>query len=246
MTRESMSRRLSLLAIVLVVPLASGLHAQNEGLGLRPIPTNPKAWAGVSLIFALPQDEFRSYVNNGWGLGLDYSPNIGHSGAFQLRVEGAFLQYGNETKHACLSISVGCRITVDVHTSNNILAFGLGPQLMVPHGPVRPYVPGTVGFSYFFTRSSVQGSSDAEPFAESTNFDDWIFSWTAGGGVYIPVRNGRKPIAIDAAVRYHGNGQTEYLREGSITDNGDGSITIAPVRSRTNYVAFHLGVAFGI
>src|SRR5574340_1479763 len=227
-----MRRRRPLIALVLVLGLAHPLGAQEAPRGLVPIQP-ARSWAGIALLFALPQDEFRTYVKNGWGLGLDVEVPVAHSPVFQLRFEGAIVQYGNERKRACLSYTIGCRITVDVNTSNNIILFGVGPQVVVPRGAVRPYLNATAGASYFFTRSSVEGTSDLQPFAESTNFDDFIFSWTGGGGVYIDVRRGRKPIAIDLDARYHGNGRTSYLREGSISDNPDGSITITPIRSRT-------------
>jgi hypothetical protein len=37
----------------------------------------------------------------------------------------------------------------------------------------------------------------------------------------------------------------EYLREGDITDNPDGSVTITPTRSDANLVSFQLGLAIG-
>ncbi len=168
---------------------------------------------------------------------------LDRSGALLLRIEGGYLRYGHERKRACL---ISCRITVDVNTDNNIMVFGIGPQLMVPVGFLRPYVTGTAGLSYFFTQSSLEGSNDSSPFAETKNFDDVVFAWTGGGGLQIPVREGLKPILIDLGVRYHKNGEASYLREGSITDNPDGSTTITPIRSQTNFLSIHLGVMFGL
>ena len=42
---------------------------------------------------------------------------------------------------------------------------------------------------------------------------------------------------------YHRNGQASYLREGSITDNGNGTITIRPIQSETNLLLVKLGVS---
>ncbi|NIQ54829.1 MAG: hypothetical protein GWN71_16020, partial [Gammaproteobacteria bacterium] len=48
-------------------------------------------------------------------------------------------------------------------TSNTILYGGVGPQVMVPTGPVRPYANLGVGFGWFATTSSLEGTGDSEP-----------------------------------------------------------------------------------
>ncbi|HEY9478877.1 MAG TPA: hypothetical protein VIP79_02265, partial [Gemmatimonadaceae bacterium] len=164
------------------------------------------------------------------------------SGAIQLRVEGGFVRYGHERERSCL---INCRINVDITTSNDIGGFGIGPQLRLPRGPIRPYVTATAGLAYFFTHSALEGTNDDEDFADTKNFDDLVFSWTAGGGLQLPVRQGPRSISIDLGVRYHGNGNVSYLRKGSITDNPDGSITINPIRSEANFLSVRLGAAFG-
>ena len=88
-------------------------------------------------------------------------------------------------------------------------------------------------------------TADASPFAHTTNFDDFTFAWTGAAGAYIPVRRGKLPISIDLGARYHYNGRAEYLREGSIRDNPDGSISFLPIKSETNLWVYHLGIAFG-
>jgi hypothetical protein len=37
---------------------------------------------------------------------------------------------------------------------------GVGPQIMAPRGPVRPYANGTAGVAYFATMSSVGGRDE--------------------------------------------------------------------------------------
>jgi hypothetical protein len=49
----------------------------------------------------------------------------------------------------------------------------------------------------------------------------------------------------DLGVRYHGNGEVEYLKEGDIQDNPDGTITITPTRSEANLLTFQIGVQIG-
>ena len=40
--------------------------------------------------------------------------------------------------------------------------------------------------------------------------------------------------------------EAEYLREGDIRDNQDGSITLFPVRSDTDLLTFHIGLTVGL
>lgn len=233
---------LRLLTAALLPALARG----QEPRGLVPLQQPSRATLGVTFMVSDPQGEFGTYVGAGYGIMVDIVPKLDHAGVLGLRVELGFLEYGRETKSACLSYTVGCRVTVDVTTSNDILVLGLGPQLMATSGTVRPYATGTVGLAYFFTHSSVSGTSDTSPFADSENFHDAVFALTGGGGLLITVRKGPKPIFIDANVRYHHNGRASYLRKGSIVDNPDGSITITPITSQTNFVTYRLGVSIGI
>jgi hypothetical protein len=202
-------------------------------------------FGGAEALYARPQGAFGRYVDHGWGASGHFLVALDRGGFAAVRLDGGFLNYGDETKRACLSTTIGCRIAVDVRTSNNIAFLGLGPQIMVPNGRFRPYVNGTAGFSYFFTQSAVEGSDNSSTFAQTTNFDDVVFSTAAGAGLYIPVRAGRTPISLDLGARYRWNGRTRYLREGSITDLPDGSIAISPIESRTDLVTYQIGVTFG-
>jgi opacity protein-like surface antigen len=236
-----MSRAATIISAIFLALPATALAQQRPGI--RPIKEQQPArnTFGIQGAMLIPVGEFDSYIGNGYGLTLDYVRDLDPSGAVQLRFEGGFLRYGHERERACL---VNCRINVDITTSNDIAVFGVGPQFRVPRGPIRPYVTGTVGLAYFFTHSSLEGTFDNEDFADTKNFDDKVFSWTAGGGIQVPVRQGPRPISIDVGVRYHGNGNTSYRRKGSITDNPDGSVTINPISSEANFLSARLGVAF--
>jgi hypothetical protein len=229
-----------LLALLLALPTLASAQVRP---GIRPIQPS-RSFIGIGGIMAVPQGEFSSYVGNGGGLGFDVLAGLDRAGALQLRIEGGFLRYGNEARTSCLGT---CRITVRINTSNNIFVLGVGPQIMlVPPGPVRPYVTGTAGLAYFFTQSSMRGTSDATSFAETKNFEAVTFALTGGGGLQVRLRDGARPILLDIGARYHHNGETSYLRKGSIIDHPDGSITIQPIRSEANFLALQLGVRFGI
>ncbi|MEP7327183.1 MAG: hypothetical protein ABI836_14630 [Gemmatimonadota bacterium] len=198
--------------------------------------------AGGHLALAFPQGQFSEFVDLGYGLGGWVAVNLDREGMVALKMDGSFLIYGHESRRRPLSPSIPF-VSVDVSTSNNIYALGFGPLITLGHGAIRPYFSATAGFSYFATESSVKGSNNTDSFAESTNFDDFTFAWTAGGGLRIRVNRGRTPVFIDMASEYHRNGRASYLTEGSITDNGNGSITIHPIESETNLMLVKLGVS---
>jgi opacity protein-like surface antigen len=228
-------------AIALGASAAAPAAAQDEE-PLKPL----RAHAGVGLLVAATVGEFNDYVGNGWGLGAHFVLRLDREGIFGIRSDIGFVNYGNETRRVCFSETVGCRIEVDLTTSNNIFAASIGPQLAVPFGPVQPYVNASIGFSYFATTSSVEGINSSDDIASTTNFDDATFAWQAGSGVRIPVAFGKTPIYIDLGGRYNGNGRVEYLTEGGIIDNADGSITLNPILSDANLWTFAIGATIGV
>lgn len=211
-----------------------------------PPPGPSRHFVGGSVLVAEPRGEFRDNIDMGVGLSASYLHRLDAAGAFALRVDGGLLIYGNESKRVPLSNTVGGRVMVDVSTTNSILTLGVGPQIMAPSGRVRPYLNATAGLAYFVTQSSVSGTSESRSIANTTNYDDASFAYGAGAGVYVPVRRGPAPVSLDAGVSYSRNGRARYLREGSIRDNPDSSISITPLESQTDLLSFHLGVSVGL
>jgi hypothetical protein len=201
---------------------------------------------GGSLTYARPQGQFSDFVEDGWGGDLHYIHSLDPDGIFGVRVNAGIVNYGHERFRVPLSETIGGRVLVDVTTSNNIAFLGVGPHLGVPDGSLRPYAHGFAGVSYLYTSSSVAGTRYDESFASTTNFDDVTFAWGGGAGVYVPLRGGVSPISLDLGLSYRNAGRADYLREGDIQDNPDGSITLFPNRSDTDLLAFHVGVTVGI
>ena len=209
-----------------------------------PSDTAPRAvGGGGSLVYAQPLGAFKDNVNGGGGASGHLLVRVGESGALALRLDGGFLVYGHERLRARNPISG--RVTFDVTTTNNIVTAGVGPQLMVPTGRLRPYVHGSVGLAYFFTESSLSGADNNEQFARTTNLSDGNFAYTGGGGLYIALGSSRHPISLDLSAQYHNNGRARYLTEDGIVDNPDGSATLFPIRSEADFMTYHLGVAVG-
>jgi hypothetical protein len=205
----------------------------------------PNVYFGVQALYGRPVGEFREYVQHGGGLAANVAWPIPGARPIALRADGGFLVYGSERNRVCFSSTVGCRIQLDLTTTNSIAFLNAGPQLMVPSGPVRPYINGAVGFSYFATTSSVEGSNDDEPFANTTNLDDVTLEWSGGGGVLINLSSGRNPVFLDIGARYNGNGEVEYLKKGDIRDT-PGGIEFTPTRSQANLITFQIGVTVGV
>jgi opacity protein-like surface antigen len=230
-------RAISIAALAMLA--SSGARAQD--LPLQPL----RASAGLGLTYAQPVGEFADFIDRGFGLTGHFKLNLDRAGVIGLRADGGFVVYGSETKRVCFSSTVGCRIEVDVTTTNNIAYLNLGPEIAVPGGPVRPYANASIGFSYFATQSSLEGTNQNDDIASTTNFDDATFAYQLGGGLRIPVSSGRTPVAIDLGVRYNTNGRVEYLREGDIQDV-EGGLILNTQRSEANLVTYVIGVTVGL
>ncbi|HEX5439143.1 MAG TPA: hypothetical protein VFW98_18465 [Gemmatimonadaceae bacterium] len=238
-------RRSAPLAVLGAILLGTGT-ASAQVFHLKPAPGPSRSYLGGGVEYGQPQGEFADFVGHSWGVGGNYIFRLDHAGILGLRADVHYLNYGHERNRALLSQTIGGRIDVDVTTDNNILLAGIGPQLLLPTGAIRPYLTGNVGLAYFFTKSSVEGTGSQEAFASTTNFDDAVFAWSGAAGLYIPLRGGMHPISLDLGARYQANGNVRYLRKGSITDNPDGTISFIPIRSQANMIIYHVGVMFGL
>lgn len=232
------------IAFAAVLMLARGAAAQSLDVGSQEQRrTVPSRWFGsISVLAAQPLGEFDDYIDVGGGVSGGVMYQLTPNGPLALRADFGYVLYGSERKR----INPFPRLEGDIETNNSIFYAGIGPQVMVPDGRFRPYLGGTVGLSYFFTQSRLDGvTSGTDAILETTNFDDLTFAMTGAGGVYIPLRRGLKPVSLDIGARYHANGRARYLREGSIQDNPDNSITVNPIESETNLLTWHLGVTIG-
>ena len=204
-----MNRKHVVYGLVLLTFGGSAAEAQS------PAPLGPvRGRAGGTVIVALPTGELANQISAGPGVAFNASYNLVPSGALRLRLDGGFVQYGNEVREVCFSSTVGCRIVLDLHTENNIAYGGIGPELALPYGAVRPYVNAGVGFSYFETALRLDGIDDSDSFARTRHLSDTGLAFTGGGGLYVPVHFGRTPIAIDVGARYHRNGTVELSARG--------------------------------
>lgn len=201
---------------------------------------------GFSFDYGQPTGEFSNYVNRAFGADGFYRFSFDPYGIASLRIGGQFLIYGNERERLPLSSTIGNLVLVDVRTSNNIVGFGGGLELAAPTPAVRPYVFGQLGTSYFFTQTSVDGSSSSLRFARTTNYRDWVFARQVGGGLQIPLSRSRRgtSVLLDLGATYTAHGQARYLNENSIVKVGVGQYQFNPIRSDANLVTYRLGISF--
>jgi len=228
----------ALLALITLVGAAPA--GAQYGFGTPPA----RAILGGGALVAQPVGEFKNYVNNGFGAGGHLLLRVDPQGFLALRADVGYLIYGHETKR--VSLANAGRVQFDVTTSNNILTYSFGPQLMVPTGPIRPYVNVMAGGAYFFTESSVGGSDNSNDFASTRNFGDNVPSYGYGGGVFMPFAVRNALVGLDVGARFIRNGHTRYLREGGITDLPSGGYTVSPIESETNLVVYHIGISAGL
>ena len=163
-----------------------------------------------------------------------------------VRADGAFLLYGYKSEQRPFSVTVP-EVSVDVRTSNFIVSGGIGPQVYLATGPVRPYVYGTVGVSYFATETTVAGTHRNEDIASTTNLHDTSLALTGGGGFSIRLSRGVNPVSLELGASYQYNGETEYLTSSpTVTEYRRGGSRFTPITSETNMVIFRAGVALGM
>ncbi len=223
---------------VFTAPLA----AQYSGSSPDEMPRS--AIGGLALHYGAPQGAFATNVDGVFGINGFLGGRLGSS-PFVIRADLGYSIYGSETYRVPLGSGPLGLIRVDVNTTNNILVGGLGLQMGHPGRQVNPYVGGSVGFSYFFTSTSVSGSqqSSSESFASSTNYSDGTFAKTLFGGLYLPWGPGGS--SIDVGLRYHWNGEAQYLTSRDITFDGASNPVLHPRHSRADLLTFQVGFALG-
>ena len=231
-------------SLLLALVLASSQAADAQILMAQPDPRSSRGPWGFDIAaqYAQTVHGFADNVRDAWGVNSSLSHHFSAIPAIGLRADVSFLNYGNERQDVPLSSTIN-RVFVEMNTSNNIVVFSGGPELAVPSGPVRPYVHGFAGYSYFFTQSSVGDDDGGGSFASSTNYDDGGFAAGGGGGLRIPFTTRRTAVSIDGGARFTRNGSRSYLRSGDIIDLADGSFTFTPRETDADYWTYYLGVS---
>ncbi len=231
------------LAAAILLSGSASMHAQAvpDGTVLRPV----RALVGVNLILGVPVGELADNIDNGFGIAGHGTYLVHDDGYLGLRFDVGAMSYGRDRVRECLTTS--CLVQVDVETTHNIAYVGFGPQLAVPDGPLRPYIGGNIGGTFFWTQSTIEGTNfENQPFASTTNNSTGTFAYGGHGGIMVPVNRGQTPVMIDIGARYHVNGDATYLTRGSIEVRPNQAPLIRPIRSEADFWTIYLGVTVGI
>lgn len=200
---------------------------------------------GLNFTLAFPQGEFKDNVDRaGFGGSIQFlffDPQPGLPVSLGLNL--GYINYGSESRREPFSPNIP-DVTVDVDRSNNLVNFHILFQIIPFSGTVRPYAEGLFGGSYLFTETTIRSRGEEEV-ASSTNFDDYAWSYGAGGGLIIllsdDIGENMGSLYLDLKTRYLFGSEAEYLKEGSvIVENG--RVTYDISRSKTDLLQIHLGV----
>jgi len=200
---------------------------------------------GLHFLAGLPQGEFDDNLDrNAYGIDgqIFFSPS---KSPFAIGLSLGVANYGDENRKEAFSPTIP-DVTVDVNRSNNMFQGHLIFRTQYKTGDIRPYADGLVGFNYLWTKTTIDNASNGEEVASSTNQDDGVFSYGAGGGVMVRVyKSGGNQkqfeIMLDLGARYMWGGEAEYLKEGSIEVQG-GQVTYDITKSKTDILMIQVGV----
>lgn len=248
MLASSLSRAVLLSAAVVSSALAQDSSVCNCSpvIVRSPSAFERRSSGSIAVVQSRPLGDFQKNIGFGYGGTGTYLFRLDDVGAFSVRADAGVLGYGYESFHAPLSSTIGGRIQVKVSTTNYIIPLSIGPQIAWPRGKFRPYAHAGIAAQIFFTESNVEGTDDTGDFANTTNQSDGTSSWVLGGGIYMPVYEGRTNVSIDLGAQYFTGGHAQYLRPGSITDLPGAQIRIDPLESDTHMLLVRLGVRIGI
>jgi hypothetical protein len=193
----------------------------------------------IAFVQVRPLADLARNIGFGYGGMGTYVFRLDHNGILGLRADVGITGYGQESENVPLSSTIGGRIRVDVTTTNYMVPFSIGPQLSVPIGRAQTYVNAGFGGQAFYTQSEVNGDDDSFDFAHTTNQQDVTRTWVFGGGMLLPVYEGRPRVLVDLGAQYYTGGHAQYLRPGSIQD---APFQINPLESDTHMLLVRLGI----
>lgn len=202
--------------------------------------------AGINFSLAFPQGEFGEEVDNlGYGLSGEFlflSPKP--KSPFGIGLSLGYYVYGRETTSEPWSHTIPW-VTLDVEKTNSLVNFQVLFEVGFPSGRIRPYVQGLFGGEYLYTQTSVSGQNEQETIASTTNYDDWAWSYGAGGGILVLL--GGDPVTemgaiyLDLKGRYLFGSEATYLKEGGM-EVINGNVVYHPSRSKTDMLTIHVGI----
>ncbi|MDE3003677.1 MAG: hypothetical protein OXU33_12415 [Gemmatimonadota bacterium] len=223
------AKRGTIMVVVGLITPAAALEAQQRG---------PGGSVGLSFVAANPVGEMGTLVDYGLGVQVSGSAPMAAGGHLRMRLDLGAVVYGSEELFYC---DFTCRVGSDVTTTNSILYGSVGPEIVLMRGDIEPYVHAGAGLSFFVTSSHMDDNDGYQPYLETTNYSDMVLGWRFGGGLRF--RTGVRTF-IDLGVEKVDNQVANFLTEGDVVDQPDGSVLLYPNRSDADLMTFRLGVSF--
>ena len=203
------SIRFAILAIMALL-FTGSLYAQTA------TPSAPSGSVGVFFQQMAPRGDFRENTR-----GAERS----HQAAFGFNLIG----HVNSVVALRLEYFFGTYYNCGGYCDRDLFrAVGVGGELVLPRGPVRPYLTGGLGRISFTSFDNADGSEA----------DTGAGYWMYGVGLRIPAG---KKWSIDLAFRHYDAGPVSYQHQ---QRNPDGSVTDSSARTRTPFDTFILGFQY--
>ena len=231
------------LFILSLLMLCTQLYAAAEG--------------GISLLRFAPTDNFKNYIDRGFGVDL-YGAWQPDDSIFGI---GGYLQFipydSTEETDRINETGALSRFNIDVETKSQITNIGLLFQAIPFKGTIQPYLEGQLGFINISTTSEAKSPiGDDEPVFKSENSSDTSFIYGYSLGIKINLFKEKSQnkkslrrkksqfgnIALDLKYRrFYTNSKSTFIDPSSITpESNPESWTL--VSEKTNYESFHIGL----
>ena len=229
----SRSNRIVLALALCLSPLAA--HAQS------------RYTVGLAGAYGQPLDEFADNVKQGFGLDGFGTLGLDSQGIFSLKAEIGYIRYNRKSEPFLASTGFDY-VELESETTSGVLMAGAGPQLAMPSGPLRPYIGGTVGFARFATNTSIvlpsyaSNTGQKETLDQQTVSSDFILSLTASGGLRFELPFFGRGVLGDLGVRWHRNGEADYVSSEGVSYSGNGEPTIIATRGEADFLVYRLGI----
>jgi hypothetical protein len=202
---------------------------------------------GVSGVYGQPLAVFADNVRRGFGLDGMGTVGLDSRGIFSLKGEIGYIWYNRKSERFIVDNGFDF-FELESQTTSGVFTLGVGPQIAVPFGPIRPYFGGSVGFARFATNTAIKVPSDQtntgqeETIDQQTVSSDFILSLTASGGFRFELPFMGRGILADVGARWHRNGEAEYVSSEGVVYDGSGRPTITATRSDADFVVYRLGI----
>jgi opacity protein-like surface antigen len=199
---------------------------------------------GMQVVAGVPTGSFGEFVRSGWGFSFagSWKPAAVPVG---LRVETSMLFYGSTRRDVADPKALRCEGDCAVSVDNWIGRLAIGPQVGRHHGNFRPYAYIVAGASYFATTTALHDSAAAsyDDGSDVVKSDiacaDWTFSWSAGGGLLLRLK---QSAFLDLGLHYVRNATVNWLAEGDMTWDGNSVPRVAAHRTPAKLVEITIGV----